>query len=1053
MSSVWNHAPNRSMVVSLRAAQSSSRSFRKKCSYSTYFRPVYATSLDPFANAVYPSNFSQHLYERGVSGDPSSCEFWCSSRLKSRLNQPLPRLVKVPEPWAPIAGRGRGDHKPDSSFSRFSQPPRANCGDGLPDAKQGALKWSPQSHPSPSDDLIDRIQDKVLYHEVENWTISENSREPLMAPLTSAQRSISRKKYKRTLQGITADFIQHVEPVLRNWKDASKLDEKVRGILRDNDFGYLESRQYDITDVVTWAWVLMSTSTYEATLRILLSETEGQGKEAVPKRNIPVFIPLLLLRQKLDLKTFRLLLVYSLHHITMASIDPDTCARFVVRLFSHARRLWPEALLPIAQAFRFYLRDYRRYRFNFVMAKLDRFIQLLALPPGPRPYVSASIRQQAQFELLKAMAEMHLASSVSRRGYQALAAVQLTHKKTAAEREFAKLKTPSWPPWKEERSGIDSTKGAEGTKSRAMRVISQMSEAGHPRSLWEDVAGILAGWDTDNSPTIQTRAMVRPPKHLLGPSKQENHPAIWEARIRSTRTVREAWAAFTAYESRTRQPHATVYYAMGEKLVFERKERNKRPMAKDIQTSLALPGDGPEVFPEPASARDWIYTPTDPPKLNHFLRRMISQGIRPSGRFLALLLQHATTFHDALHYLSCSDLTNQQMMALLSVDEDILSSDGEYKKVLNELPEYLFSAFIRLLCRCSTSTKRSSPQAESQVAHCFPVLTSNWANSQSQFPTLFSYAAQTRNTREPLNLKLLTHAVRLVRKRDSRNPQGWVQLLAGLCSNRIFIDNPNSHPRLTEMLLVWHEVLEVTNWMAERNIDMGSEGFQILCRSFSRAVAAGVKDETFMKKGQETVAKASRRRRVLPEVDPSSFEDFVNSGLTTLKRQFDRLVLVEPKTYILFDSFRESLETRTGSKVTVPAMHDIPSPAVLHAFVRALGLAEDSDGLLNLLRWMSQHALTLKKRSDEYTNGDMLMRRTIVAVRTFLEGYWGKRRPAPAAYEPAVADHIAQSDSDDMPKFSDPALQEAYDIVTATEVWGPWPRDEEVWEYFEHAQG
>ncbi|KAL6235583.1 hypothetical protein BDW75DRAFT_209140 [Aspergillus navahoensis] len=1049
MSSVWNHAPNCFMVVSLRAAQSSSRSFRKKCSYSTYFRPIYATSLDSFVNAVYPSNSSQHLYDTGASADPSSCEFWCSSRLKSRLNQPFPRLIKVPEPWGPIAGCGRGDHSADSSPSRFSQ---ASRGDGSPGAKQGASKWSLQSHPSPSDDLIDRIQDKVLYHEVENWTISEKSREPLITPLSSAQRSISRRKYKRTLQGITADFIQHVEPVLRSWKDPSKLDSKIRGILRFNNLDYLKSRQYDIADVVTWAWVLMSNNTYEATLRILLLETEGPRKEAVPHKNIPVFIPLLLLRQELDLKTFRLLLVYSLHHITMASMDPDTCAKFVVRLFSHARRLWPEAMLPIAQAFRFYLRNYRRYRFKFVMAKLDRFIQLLALPPGPRPYVSSSVRQQAQFELLKAMAEMHLASSVTRRGYQALAAVQLAHKKTAAEREFANLKTPSWPPWKEERSGIDSTKGEEGTKSRAMRVMSQMREAGHPRSLWEDVAGILAGWDTDNSPTIQTRAMVRRPKHLLGPSRQENHPAIWEARIRSTRTVREAWAAFTAYESRTRQPHAAVYYAMGEKLVFERKERIKRHMAGHIQTSLALPGDGPEVFPEPASARDWIYTPTDPPRLNHFLRRMISQGIRPSGRFLALVLQHATTFLDALHYLSCSDLTNQQLMALLSVDEGILDKDGEYKKVLDEIPEYLFSAFIRLLCRCSTVTSRSLPQAgETQLTHCFPILTSNWADSQSQFPTLLSYAAQPRDTREPLNSKLLTHAIRLVRKRDSRNPQGWVQLLAGLCSHRILSDNSNNHRRHTEMLLVWHEVLEVTNWMAERNIDMGSQGFQILCQSFSRAVAARVKDETFTKKDWGIVAKATRSQQVQSKVDPSTFEEFVNSGLATLKRQFDRLVLVEPKTYILFDSFRKSLQKQTGSKVTVPAMHDVPSPAVLHAFVRALGLAEDSDGLLNLLRWMSQHALTLKKRSDEYTNGDMLMRRTIVAVRTFLEGYWRKRRPAPAAYEPAFADHVAQSDHD-VPKFLAPALQEAYDIVTATEVWGPWPRDEEVWEYLEHAQ-
>ncbi|KAL4906299.1 hypothetical protein BDW74DRAFT_151672 [Aspergillus multicolor] len=637
------------------------------------------------------------------------------------------------------------------------------------------------------------------------------------------------------------------------------------------------------------------------------------------------------------------------------------------------------------------------------------------------------------------MAEIHPASPITRRGYQGLAAVQLAHRKTAAEREFAELKTPSWPPWKEERSGMDVDKGVEGTRSRASRVLLQMREAGHPAFLWEDVVNILAGWDTDNSPTIQTRTLARQPQHLYGRAKQENHRAIWEARIRSTRTVREAWAAFLAYEGRGLPPHRDIYYAMGERLVFEQKLRNQKK-------ALALPGDGPEVFPEPASARDWIYTPTEPPRLYAFLRRMLAQGIRPSGRFLALLLHHAPRITVGLDCLSVSDLTNQQLRALFSFDDD-----AESNKSLDAIPEHLFAAFIRLLCKFSIVTKKSDRGlGENRIALAFPILTNSWqesdgvlltrSRSQTLTPTLF--------VAKPLYAMHLSHAVRLLRKRKSQKPQAWIQLLAGLRSQRIV--GGSAFSRHTQSVIAWHEILQVTKWMDERNIELGSEGFQILCQSFSAAVVAGVEAEEATKEGLNIVHRAAQGTENQPEVASPSFEDLLSCGLATLKSQFDRLVLLEPKTFVLFNTLSGSLEKQTGSQVAVPTMNHVPAPAILHAFVRSLGLAEDNEGLLNLLRWMSKHALTLKQTSDEYTNGDLQMRRTVVAVRMFLEGYWG-RRSAPAAHEPDTADYFTPSEFE-MPKFWDPALQEAYDIVTETEVWGPWPSDEEVRDYFEQGQ-
>ncbi|KAL4918883.1 hypothetical protein BDW62DRAFT_180629 [Aspergillus aurantiobrunneus] len=1092
MSSVWNYVPNRSMAVSLRAAPFSSRSLPKGCPYSTSFRPIYADSLELPTNAFgSPSNSTQPgTGTRGTvdSADPSSCEFWCSSRLhQSQLNkQPLPSK-RVLEPWAPIAGCEGGTHAADSSHKRFSKPSRQTSHrDGFPNNKMGVSKRPWYRQPSSSDYLIDTIQNVVLSSRntgARNWTFSEKSQQPLRASLTSKQRLALKRARKTSLQRIIADYIQLVDPVLQRDIDVSRrphaeknLDHALLSMLRDGYIDYLEIHKYNIADVMAWAWVLKSYTTYDATLRIFLLEADRAVKETAFRPSIPAFIPLMLLRQELDLKTFRLLLVYSLHFVTgrpvprlhslhtmsndaisnnlhnddhinaMPSIDYSRCTMFVVRLLHHARRLWPEAQLSISQAFAFYLRNSDESKGGSFMAKnLNTFLELLSLPPGPRPFVSASVQQQAQFELLKATADKHPVPPVTRRGYQGLAAVQLAQKKTAAERESAELKTPSWPPWKEERSGIDSNKGMEGTKSRAMRVMSQMKGAGYPHSLWEDATGILAGWDTDNSPTIQTRTLARPAKHLRSISQREDHHAIWEARVRSTRTVREAWACFTAYESRGLPPHASVYAAMGEKLIFGKKAL-KRHLGR---TSFELPGDGPEVFPEPASARDWIYTPTEPPTLREFLKKMLSQGIRPSGRFLALLLHHAPSFRVGLDCLNCSDLTNQQLRVLFSFGEDIPDVDAESQKALDEIPDYLFSAFIRLLCRFSVITKGSLRISDIATADAFPIITNNWTGPLPHIPTLFAYADRERNQAKTWYSKLLSHAIRLLRRRGSQNPRGWIQLLSGLHSTRILGD-PDKTRRHTQMILAWHEILEVLKWLDERNIEIGSDGFQILCHSFSDAVVAGVKDQDSMDEGREIVALVAQRKGIHPELALPSFEDMVHAGLTTLKGQFDRLVLLDPKTSPFLDSPKLSLEKQTEGQVTVPVvLPHVFSPAVLHAFVRSLGLAEDSDGLLSLLRWMSQHAPTLRQMSDEYSNGDKMMRRTVVAARMFLVGYWGRRWSGPTAYDFDSMDHVTPSNTE-MPTFSDPTLQEAYDIVTATEVWGPWPSDEEVWDYLAH---
>ncbi|KNG86089.1 hypothetical protein ANOM_006249 [Aspergillus nomiae NRRL 13137] len=742
-------------------------------------------------------------------------------------------------------------------------------------------------------------------------------------------------------------------------------------------------------------------------------------------------------------------------------IDPNTCATFVVRLLHHARQLWPQAQLPIVRTFAFYLTllepegagtmaSATPRNVQVLAGKCNTFLRLLSLPCRQGPFTSASIQQQAQFELLRAMARNQPVLPVTRRGYQAIIAVQLAHKKTLAERQSAELKAPSWPPWKEEKLGLDSQRGIEGLRSRAMRVMSQMKEAGYAHSRWEEVSSIFAGWDTDKSPTIQTRTLARQPWRLRGRVGNAGHHAIWEARIRATRTVREAWACFLSYRDQGLPPRGSIYTAMAEKLIY----RRNALYSNFDQTSHALPGDALETFPEPLSARDLIYVHTEPPTLDELLTQMLSDGIRPQARFLSLLLRHAPSFRSGLEYLSCSDLSNEQIRALCTVWAHKSVYDEQSRKVVNELPAHLFSAFVYFLCKFSTFGELSARHARD----AFPIILGSSQMAQGETSTLFSQDEYLGNGKEYRHPKTLAHAIELLRVRHPGSPQAWVFVLSALNKDRVTSRFPNMN-RNIQRVIAWHEILEITGRMEYHDIQLGLQGFQTLCSGFSRAVNAGIQSLDAVEEALEVVGNAANQGKLAYiGLACPRFEDMVQNGLRGLKDQFDRLVLPDSKTPSLFGSGRPSSDNATDAQVILPPLLHVPSPAVLHAFVRSLGLAEDYDGLLSLLRWMSQYAAPLKEASDEYLNGAVMMRRTLVAMRLFLEGYqerqsWESLRwTASAAQARGLRgyEHTSEVSPEDSERlsFSDPNLQEAYDIVTATHVWGPWPSDEEVEEYY-----
>lgn len=891
--------------------------------------------------------------------------------------------------------------------------------------------------------------------------------------LSQQSSDVLKKPDRLSFQTILAEYLRLVDPVLVRTRDihtAHELDSALKEVFCERHLEYLAARQYGIADVMTWAWILKSNTVYDAILRIFALEGEQVNQHHGAVRKVPTFIPLMLLRRsRFDARTFRLILIYFLHLMggepipTLRSalrsiekktrnmmelqsgkhdspIDASTCMLSVIRLLRHARQVWPQTQLTIARALADFLlhsnvqencSEVSTGRINRYRAeKFNLCLWLLSLPSKPGPFVSASIQQQAQFELLKAMASHKPVLPVTRRGYQGVIAVQLAHKKTLAERQAAELKAPSWPPWKEEKLGIDSHRGIEGMTSRAMQVMTQMKEAGYSHTRWEEVSSIFAGWDTDRSPTIQTRTLMRRPQSLPEPrGSTQDDQAIWVARIRATRTVREAWACFLSYQGQGLSPRSSIYTAMAEKLIF----RRKAVEAHFNETSGALPGDGPEIFPEPASARDLMYVHTEPPTLDELLRQMLSDGIKPSGKLLELLLWAAPSFRSGLDYLRSSNLSNDQIQALCTV-RGYGDHSVQQQKTLTELPNSLFSSFVGFLCKFSNFNPLYLARADIRTADLFPVVMGHYRARRhaGTSTTLFESSETGEDLQPPMTL---SHAVQLVKLRNSQHPLPWIRLLSALGTDRITVPY-RKMSRTTQRVLAWHEVLEVAKLMQERKIEMGLQGFQILCNTYAGAVSSGKWHPMAAEDGLELIIHA-KRNGSLPHLGwvCDTFEDMTDAGPPILKLYFDRLVLPDPATSPFHEDFMISEETSTSPQETVPSMLHVPSSAVLHAFVRALGIAGDNTGLLNLLQWMSNHASTLKEAADEYLNGERMMRRTLVAARVFIEGPpWG---------QPSLRD----SNDPEKLVFPDVLVEEAYDIITETPLWDGWPSDEEVRDY------
>lgn len=369
-----------------------------------------------------------------------------------------------------------------------------------------------------------------------------------------------------SLKSITYEYLYHFH-LLRPGAGGGEAERVFSARVLD----YLAERGYGAEDVVAWAWILLAGNVRQAVVRLDVWARLGGGgggesgglKGAVgeilggcgslgplelldrPSLRIPPFIILHNLRRPhshISAPTLRQLLPHVQASLRPRSGDTKTPLLLLIRLLRHARSSWPPAIPHVAKLMaNLHPATAAPKRPARLTGTYNRLLALLSLPTHDRPFALMPLLQQSQFTLLRKMAALDI--PITREGYRALIAVQLAHPKTAPEAQHVNSLSTLWPPYPVPKDGHRHSPGHPSSPrhlSRAATVLQQMAAAGYHNLGWEKEALVLAGTDTDNTPTIQTRTF-----HLAGRASARADPQnIWAVRVRATRTLDEAWCVF-----------------------------------------------------------------------------------------------------------------------------------------------------------------------------------------------------------------------------------------------------------------------------------------------------------------------------------------------------------------------------------------------------------------------------------------------------------------------------------------------------------------------------
>lgn len=902
--------------------------------------------------------------------------------------------------------------------------------------------------------------------------------------------NIAWKDARLSYATIVARYVQHVHPLLESQpasnphdEPSPALDSALLAVFNHDTVEYLASRGFSAEDVVRWSWILTSKNPEAAALR-LLELTSNERESLGEKRpRLPFFVLAFLLRcqpasayalQIFLRETYRLLLEDRIAPVQDPATAPnnaqanlrrqyDSAILLIVRLMRIARETWPAALVSIMQLFTSVfgadaihqdstepLDERFQSQLTFVY---NRCLSLLALPCSINPFHSVQIQQELQFRLLREMIKLRPALPVTREGYHAITRVQLAHSKTIEEQHYAILQSKSWPPWKEPRFGLD-LETDEGSESRALRSIFHMTSAGYSLTQYDQAAKILSGWDTDGTPTIQSRAFT-PGDSNVTSKLPDDESLVWAARIRATRTLKEAWANFLLYEDRHMPVSPHVNFAMCEKIVFFERASNDPTQSY----TESLPGDKKEVSPEPSSPRDVIYVRKEPPSLDQFLQKMYSQKLYPSGRFLCFLLAYSKTLSSSTHSLLLESIPIRYKEGLLLK----LPPEPYMTMTIEAIPKHLFTAFITFLCNLCIPGTTDTDLQHAPLRSWFPILFSVPSHATTN---PFAYSAFREDAKIDRSM-VLSHAITLMKLRNPRHAPSWHQILMTLLHVKI---DPEIYriPLATQRTMSWWEISEVLKWMSSQKLMIEVPALEIACSALGKVLTAMRVNPAGVERGVQIA-----RSRSMSSTDnnisssyPDSTPQMVLTGLDSIKRYFDNLMLPGSAAFSAHGSSIRAFSLGKEAPLYLPRMFRVPKPSLLHSLMRVLGMSGDIDGIIRLLSWMHRYESELCSAVNERAGGPRQMRYAVVAVRVFLEGYWD--RPSGMVFsdlvtrseqgnvgaETSEADvngslDLKNTEPEEL-DFSNAPIEHARRIIEATPLLSPWASDEEVLKYTSH---
>ncbi|CAG5148447.1 uncharacterized protein ALTATR162_LOCUS2201 [Alternaria atra] len=646
----------------------------------------------------------------------------------------------------------------------------------------------------------------------------------------------------------------------------------------------------------------------------------------------PLFLLLLFLRRKQIRVSALGIIIRHLDRVAhSASISWSALKIITVRLLRHARELWPESMPWIAS---FFVTEASRLhddtpgsdsmsprRLSDLTQFCNNLLLLLSLPASSRPVVAAVHQEKAQFQILQYMASRTPAIVVTRLGFRSVTRNQLAHAKTPQEREWAELKGPAWPPWKENRTAMDEDKGYEFGASRASRLLHRMYEAGYSGRLWEDIAQVYAGWDTDSSPTIQTRTSLPHFSSQHNDAKQLR-PLLWAGRIRATRTRREAWACFLSQELSGQPAHPAIYLAMFEKLCHATAERSTRPEfssdadgTPEEDNSYLLPGDMKEVLPDPLSTLHYVYLSEPIPGYRELLRRMQTKQVKPKNRLLAFLLETCPDFDMGLDLLAMAKNSFKGGIGQIL--------DGTHNQGITDqpIPGYLLKAIVIFLCRYG------------RIEHSLP--------REIEFLPPEQHALHLRSNRQ----YFVEYAYMLLRHHRPVYRPAWAVIIEKLARQKGFMQ--------IESVARYRLICDILEQMEQIDLDVDDEVFRLVCTATLYAAQA------------------------------------VHQGFTSIEDTRHVLSTSSPRLRTLFNTLvgaNADMQSPTSLQTGNVVPPHIPGSAELHAYVRALGILRDYEGLYSFTTWLTKHHAEVTARTEAQRSGRSVLFRTLVALRLAVDG-------------------------------------------------------------------